>query len=62
MTQKTKKILICSAAIVALVVLFNLLPASVCIAATIAAGVGAVAGWFAKTWYDQNVEQNDEDY
>lgn len=45
MTQKTKKILIGSAAIVALVVLFNLLPASVCIAATISAGVGgATAG------------------
>lgn len=61
MTQKTKKILIGSAAIVALVVLFNLLPASVCIAATISAGVGAVAGWFAKTWYDQNVEQTEEE-
>ena len=59
MTQKTKKILIGSAALVAMVVLCNLLPASVCTAATIYAGVGAVAGWFANTWYDQNVESTE---
>lgn len=39
MTQKTKKIMIAAAAVVVLVVLFNLLPTGVCIASTISAGV-----------------------
>lgn len=61
MAKTTKKILIGAAAAVALVVVFNLLPTGVCITSTISAGVGAVAGWFAKRWYDNNVEQPEEE-
>lgn len=61
MGKKIKKILMFVAAVVALVVLFNLLPTGVCITSTISAGVGAVAGWFAKRWYDNNVEQPEEE-
>lgn len=61
MTKTMMKILIGAAVAVALVVLFNLLPTGVCIASTISAGVGAVAGWFAKRWYDNNVEHTEEE-
>lgn len=56
MGKKLKITLIVLAAIVALVVLFNLLPGDIRTTATLCAlggaVVGAVAAWKAKTWYD----------
>lgn len=52
MTQTKKRIIIGVASAVVLTVLFNLLPNGVQVAATIAAGAGAVAGWLAKKFYD----------
>ena len=59
--NKNVKIILCvSAAVVALVILFNLLPNSIRTTATICAGfgvvAGAIAGWKVKTWYDQMKE------
>lgn len=52
MTQTKKRIIIGAAGAIALIVLFNLLPNGMQVAATIAAGAGSVAGWFAKKFYD----------
>lgn len=59
MTKTTKIILIVAAVLVALVVLFNLLPDGIRIASTISAGVGFVAGIIAKTWYDRETKKKE---
>ena len=52
--KKQVKIALCmSAAVIALVVLFNLLPSGIRTTATLCAGFGAAAGWRAKMWYDR---------
>ena len=55
--KKQVEIALCvSAAVIALVVLFNLLPSGIRTTATLCAGfgaaAGAAAGWRAKMWYD----------
>ena len=50
--KKQVKIALCvSAAVIALVVLFNLLPSGIRTTATLCAGFAA--GWRAKMWYDR---------
>lgn len=52
MEKTTKIALITVAAVVAGIVLFNLLPEGIRISSTISAGVGLVAGIVVKTWWD----------
>lgn len=56
MKKTTKIALIVVAAVVAGIVLFNLLPDSIRISSTISAGVGLVAGIVVKTWWDRKTK------
>lgn len=59
MKKTTKIALIVLAAVVAGIVLFNLLPDGIRIASTISAGVGFVAGIVAKVWYDHETQKKE---
>lgn len=52
MKKTTKIALIATAAVVAGIVLFNLLPDGIRISSTISAGVGLAAGVILKAWWD----------
>lgn len=56
MKKTTKIALIVLAAVVAGIVLFNLLPDGVRIASTISAGVGLVTGIIVKSWWDRKTK------
>lgn len=56
MKKTTKIALIVVAAVVAGIVLFNLLPDGIRISSTISAGVGLVAGIVVKTWWDRKTK------
>lgn len=57
MKKTTKIALIVVAAVVAGIVLFNLLPDGIRISSTISAGVGLVAGIVVKTWWDRKTKK-----
>lgn len=56
MKKTTKIALIVLAAVVAGIVLFNLLPYGIRICSTISAGVGLVAGIIVKSWWDRKTK------
>lgn len=55
MKKTVKTGIIVAAAVVAGIVLFNVLPGDVRIASTLSAGAGFVAGIVAKTWLDSKI-------
>lgn len=61
MNTTTKKAIIAGAVIVALVVLFNLLPKGTQIVSTITAAAGFAAGIVAKIWHDRKIDETKED-
>lgn len=61
MSKSTKIILIASAVLVALVVLFNFLPGGVRIASTVSVAAGFVAGVAARGWYDRKYQEKEDE-
>lgn len=60
MNAKTKKIIIGAVAVVAVIIVYNILPKDVRIASAISFGVGIVGGIVGKIWYDKDSKNENE--
>lgn len=60
MDARTKKIIIGAVAVVAVIIVYNVLPKDVRIASAISVGIGIVAGIAAKIWHDKDSKDKTE--